>query len=600
MLVVGLVAAACGGSSRNAGATSSLPARLASATKSVLPITICCAWGTTWSYNPYNSYFPGIVADGFAYLPLAVQLPPTLTRYSPQAADSWTASGDTLTVHLRPSVKWQNGRPLTSKDVYDTVLLDGTDGTLWADLSNVRDPNSHEVVFTVRSGVPMALAEQTLLTMFPYPASQYGTFVTPSLKADEIAYFDKAATNPNAATKMPQYKAIEHVFTKLASFAPKSLLGDGPFQLTHMSTLEATLVAWKGFYQASKIHLAGIDYYNGISNQTMYPWMYSGKTDWTWSYFPPPIVAHWLSLPNTHIDLTSPQDEYVMTFNDHEYPLNNVKVRQALAYVIPRTKMISLTYGTKDPDGVPEAHPDGLTPTVEKLYLTKSQIAQLNPYPVNHKKATSLLRSAGFHKKGSQWIMPNGKPFTLNLIVNAATSDIETAFKVAATALTSFGIKSSVSALPGAVQSADQGKGNFQIGWNLPNSLDPLSEFDSMMGTSNNFSTLGTYAGDRGMGFGPQVTVPGLGKVAVAPTIDQENTSVAPGKKMDQLVWDWARLVNTDVPYLQYGNKVWQMSYSTAKFTGWPSASSNLWNTIGYNFGGGWLLILEGGKLRAK
>lgn len=595
-LVVALVASACGGTTPSASAP--VRARLAAASKPILPITICCAWGSTWSYNPFNSYFPGGVLYGFVDLPLAVQVPPTITKYSPQAASSWTSAGDKLTVHLRPDLKWQNGRKFTSKDVYDTALLDGTDGGLWGDISDVAAPSKSVVTFTIRKGVPMALAEETVLGMTPFPSSEFGRFLTPSLKADEIAYYNKNATDPSAASNMPQYKAIGKVFTKLSSFSPKSAIGDGPFTLKNMNTLEATLLAWKGFFAASKIHMAGIDYYNGTTNQVMYPWMYSGKTDWTWSYFPPNIVSHFLSLPNTHIELTSPQDEYNLEFNDHQYPMNITKVRQALAYVIPRNKMISITYGTKDPDGVSEERPDGVTPSVQKLYLTKKQISELNPYPVNTTKAAALLRSVGFKKSGNQWITPKGKPFTLNLIVNNAESDIETSMDVAAQALSTFGIHSTVSAVSGAVAGADQGKGDFQVGSSIPDSLDPLTELDAMMGTGNNFSTLGTYAGDRGMGFGPKVNVPGLGMVDVPTTIDHEATTVSPGKRMDELVWDWARLVNQQVPFLQYGNKVWQMSYSTAKFKGWPTVKSNLWNTVGYNLGGGWLLILESGKLK--
>lgn len=54
------------------------------------------------------------------------------------------------------------------------------------------------------------------------------------------------------------------------------------------------------------------------------------------------------------------------------------------------------------------------------------------------------------------------------------------------------------------------------------------------------------------------------------------------------------------LPGVEYGSKVWQMAYSTARFTGWPSKTSTLWDTIGDNYGGGWLLLLESGTLHPK
>lgn len=135
-LAVALATAACGSSSNTQRLSVKSNGKAATTTTSaVLPITIFSAWGSTWSYNPYNSFFPGTVIDGFVDLPLAVQILPTLTKYSPQLATSWSASGDTLTVQLRHSATWQNGTPVTSTDVYDTILLNGTDGGDPQDLS---------------------------------------------------------------------------------------------------------------------------------------------------------------------------------------------------------------------------------------------------------------------------------------------------------------------------------------------------------------------------------------------------------------------------------------------------------------------------------
>lgn len=595
-LAIVLTAAACGSTgspSASSGGSSS---------NDYLAFSPCCSWGTTWSYNAYNADGLGI-ADNLINLPLAVQNYPSLTSFTPELAKTWSVGGDSLTVHLRPGVKWQNGQPVTSKDVYDTVLLDGTNGSVfWNDITNVSTPNSSTVVFTLRNGESPVLAEDDLFgNLYVYPSSVYGKFVTPSLKSDEVAYFREDATDPNAASKMPQYKAMGSLFQRLAAAPVNTLIGDGPFKLEGITTSEAKLAKWGGYWDASQVHVPGIDYYND-QNSAIYPQLFSGTAQFSNVYLPPAIIKKWESTPDSHTALPLAFG-FVLEFNNAKYPLNETKVRQALAYVINRQTITDAAYGTSvNRGGSPSVTPDGLPPTIQSLYLTKSQIASLNTYATNQAKATSLLESAGFHKRNGQWIMPNGKPFTLSLVANTATSDIVESFDSAATELSAFGIHSSVSAVEGAEVTTDQYDGSFDAISVFDGSYNPLSIYNTMLGTGNNFLTLGNYAGKRGMGFGPVENVPGLGRVDVPSTITHEQSSVAPGPQMDKLVYDWARLVDQQVPYLWYATKVYQFSYSTKDFTDWPPLNaqhtSPVWNIVSANMEAGLLVALNDGYIR--
>lgn len=592
--VLALVATACGAAThvatRRSGASN--PQKLP-----FMTFADCCQV-TTWEYNPYGANFAG-AAEPFVYLPLAIQVPPKISTWRPQLAKSWSVSGDKLTVHLRPGLTWQNGQPLTSKDVYDTVLLDGTNGgAQWDAISSLSDPSPTTVVFTIRRGVPAASAEYDVLGTYPYPSSVYGKFVTPALKKDDIAYYNELATNPGQADQSSAYKAISDDFQALAKLSVPKIIGDGPFRFITMNTLEAKLVKWNGFYDASKIHVGGIDYIQQ-QNQNTYPYMFSGRADWSSTFMPPSIVQKWLSTPDSHIAI-APSFGFAITFADSKYPLNITKVRQALAYVIPRKQMVSITYGTKDGDAKVEPHPDGLSPSIEPLWLTKSQIASLNTYPLDPSKAASMLTSLGFHKSAGQWYTPKGKRFTMSMAVDSSTTDVVSTFDIAAKALTAFGIKTVVDAIPGAETGPYYWDNEADMSWETMNSLDPLTEFANRLGTDAEFAPYGTYKGAVGMGFGPKVKVPGLGTVDVPQKITAESASVAPGPEMKKLTWDWARLVNEDVPYLQWQNKEYQLSYSTKHFVHWPAAKSHLWQTTGYNVGGGLVLMMEGGYIRPR
>ncbi|QGN33198.1 ABC transporter substrate-binding protein [Microlunatus sp. Gsoil 973] len=564
----------------------------------------CCSWGTTWSYNPYNVNGLGIQND-FITLRLAIQNYPSLTDYTPQLADSWKVENNRLIVHIREGAKWQDGSSVTSKDVYDTAILNGTRGDgFWNDITDVEATDAQTVTFTLRKGQPVPLAENDILAnILPYPSSVYGKLVTAQLEKDVPAYYRAFQQDPDKAGKLPAFKRMGEVFKNLAALKVDKLIGDGPFQLDNITTKEAKLSKWDGFWGADKIKIGGIDYLNG-DTQTIYPQLFSNRIDFSNAYMPPPILKRWTGTPDAHTPLPLAFG-FVLGFNNHKYPFNIKEVRQALAYVIPRKQMSDAAYGTlPGAGGTWKEVNTGISPTMEKLYLPQDKINQLNKYPVDPAEATQLLKSKGFTKKGDQWMMPNGKPFTMTFMVNSQTTDIVTSFHSAATALTAFGIKADVNATSGAQQDADQHNGDFDAGMYFIGGNDPLQMYDGMLGTGNNFSSSGSYAGKRGLGFGPKVDVPGLGKVEINTTLDRQARNVAPGPKLTELTWDYAQLVNEQVPYIWYATKVYQFPYSTKKFTNWPpvgkNGSSPLWDIIGANMNGGISLALQQGYIVPK
>lgn len=76
------------------------------------------------------------------------------------------------------------------------------------------------------------------------------------------------------------------------------------------------------------------------------------------------------------------------------------------------------------------------------------------------------------------------------------------------------------------------------------------------------------------------MNVPGLGKVNIVSTINQEAATVLYGPHMKQLVWDWARLFNQEVPILIYGDKNVAFQYSTSRYV-WSAHKDGVWNVMG-------------------
>lgn len=569
-----------------------------------LKLSPCCSWNTTWSFNPYNVNGLGIQND-FIVMRLAILKAPSLTDFEPQLAESWEDSDGKLVVKLRKDAKWEDGSDVTAKDLVTTAYLNATRGDgFWGTISAVKETDDKTVEFTVREGQDMDLAKLAILpNIVVYPSSVYGKFVTDQLKKDAEAYFAKAATDPESAGKMPEFKRMGDIFKELAALKVDKLIGNGPFTLDNITTKEAKLTKSETFWGKDKIKVPGIDYLNG-SNQTIYPQLFSDGADFSNVYLPPPILKRWGSTQgsNTALPLAF---GFVMAFNSSKAPLDQKEVRQALAHIIPRQKMTEAAYGNVEgAGGTWKEVPTGLPPHIDELYLSKDQLGKLNPYAVDEKKATELLTSKGFKKQGDQWMKPDGKPFTLTLTVNADTSDIVTSFNSAATALTAFGIKSEVKATSGAQQDADQHNGDFEIGMAFVGGNNPLGMYESLLGPGYNFSSQGNYAGKRGIGFGPKKDVPGLGNVDVPNTIKKQVREVPPNDKMKEATWQWAQLVNEDMPYLWYATKVYQFSFSSKHYDNWPpleeGGSSALWDIISNNMTGGLSLAMQQGYIVPK
>lgn len=563
----------------------------------------CCSWNPqTYSYNPWNVN-PAPLSD-FVFLRLAVQDYPSITKYEPELASSWDVSGQTITVHLAKQAKWQDGSKVTGKDLYDTVLLNGLNGAaLWNDITDVKVVDDSTVAFTLRPGQPVALAEQDLLmNTLVYPSSVYGKFVTPQVEKDVPAYYAQVKAGSKGAASSPQQARNASVFQQLAAYDPKTVVGDGPYRLTAMTGAEAQLVKWDGFWLADKINVPKIKFTNN-ANEAIYPQLFSDNVDFTGVYLPPPLLKRWKSTAGSNLALP-PAFGYNAVFNNALYPLNITAVRQALAYAMPRKDMISAAFGTeKGSGGVPQQYLTGFSPQQNATYLTKDQLAQLNPYDNDTAKAASLLTGAGFTKKNGEWYTPKGVPFTLSFEANSSTSNVVTSFTAATKALTEFGIKSSVNATSGAQVSADLSNGNFQVIAANASGATPLLAVSALL-HDQNFLGSGNYAGKRGLGFGPTADVPGLGTVNIADTIFNQSRSVGPGAKLNELSWDWAQLVNQQVPYIWYGTKSYQFSFSTNRYTDWPpigsDGTSTIWNMASNNTSAGFVYALTQGYIKPK
>lgn len=554
------------------------------------PFYLTEVWDTAWSYNAFADN--AVDFSPLTTLSLAYQMRPQ-ENYVPMLAKRWTVTPKAITVYLRSGAKWQNGKPFTSTDVLDTFEIYGAESSLIGaenGITNITAPTAHEVVFALAPGASTTAMLSNILGTYLVPASEYGQFVTPSLlKEDLIA--DSGKSGP-AVSKAAAY--TKAVMDKVLKFQPKSLLGDGPYRLTAMTTAEAVMKKWSGFYDAAKIHVPEIV---GLQSTQALGDLTANRMDLSGVGASYSFIKHWEQASPYHKTKKvwdwSVFDWYL---NTKHYPLNLVGVRQAIAYVLNRPLLTEIADGFMRND--PTAIENGLQQVSQNQWLTPQELAHFHKYSHNPQKATKILEGLHFKKTRAGWIMPNGKPFTLSIIMPAGYTGPTISGTEAATELTQFGIKTKATAVEQPGYWSEQYKGQFQIswGWGGQWSANPLQEFYDIL-VSENYTP--HEPGYVGLGFGPVFNVPGLGKVNLTKQLTYDVNHTLSKAKITKLTLDYAKLFNEQLPVIQYNSKRDLLFYSTQSYSDWPTKLV-YWNQYGGNINVALMLMMLHGFIRPR
>lgn len=557
-----------------------------------VPFYVNEGWDASWSYNPFASN--AMTFSTLVVLPLAYQMRPK-DNYDPMLATKWTVTPKAITIDLRSGVKWQNGTPVTSQDVMDTFEIYGAESELLGaenGITNMTAPNSHEVVFTLKAGSNTTTMLQDILGTTLVPSSEYGQFVTPQLLKDDL----EANSGGSGAVVSKAAAYTKSVMDRVVKFQPKSLIGNGAYRLTGMTTDEAILKKSTNFYDAGSIHVPEIVVWAADTNPQGWAEMAANHTDYAWTGASVSILKSWATNPYHKTKLVWDWSTYDWYFNSKHYPLNMTGVRQAIAYVLNRPELTEIGNGFMRND--PTSIPTGLQQVIQNEWLTPKELASFNKYSYDPKKAAQILTGLHFKKTASGWLMPNGKPFTLSIILPSGYSGPTISGAEAASELSQFGIKTTATAVEQPGYWTEQDKGQYQISWGWGGwwVMNPIQQFyDSLV--NENYTP--HESGYNGLGFGPVVDVPGLGKVNITDNLTNDVNNVTNKAEIAKLTLDYARLVNQQLPFLQYNSKRDIVWYSTQYYVDWPTKLL-YWNQLGGNANGALALMLMHGFIRPR
>jgi peptide/nickel transport system substrate-binding protein len=268
---------------------------------------------------------------------------------TPLLADSWTFSPDlkTLTLTLKKGVKFQDGEPFTSKDVkFSFERFAAKDST-----------NKDKAFFASIQSIDASDPGKVTLT-----------FSGPSF----------------AALLHLGYNTAVILDEKSAANEATQPVGTGPYKLANWSKgSSATLDAWDGYRDAGKIAIkhATFKFISDSAAETAA--VLSGDVDAF-----PRIVANavdqFKSDPRYQALVGGSEGKTILGINNKKPPLDQLKVRQAIAYALDRQAIID---GGSNGQGTPIG--SHLTPN------DPGYVDLTGQYPHDPAKAKALLAEAG-------------------------------------------------------------------------------------------------------------------------------------------------------------------------------------------------------------
>ena len=309
-----------------------------------------------------------------------------------------------LTIKTRPGIKWSDGTPFSAEDVAYTMnsLRDlgakvrwGVDVNQALDEATVTDPN-------------------TVVLKFKIPSPRFFFFAT--YKYDIGIYIV-----PKHVFQDQDWTAFKHF--DIAKGWP---ITTGPWKVTE-SSLQQKVFERRDNWWAAEQKLAPMPpikhhiWLPMVNEQNTAQAQITNHADF--GSFLQPATFPTVIRQNPKVTSYSGQKPpwgYVdwwpisLYVNNEVKPFDDKDVRWALSHYIDRQQVIAVGYlGADTVSSLPMPPYKPLLPYFDAV---KDLLAKYDTLEFNPKKGDALLEAKGFKKNGAMWEMPDGKPFTLDII----------------------------------------------------------------------------------------------------------------------------------------------------------------------------------------
>jgi peptide/nickel transport system substrate-binding protein len=527
--VAGVIAV---GASVAVGAFSAAPAvaKSASAANSSALTVESSPVGEANGFNPFVPTAASSIvgATSLIYEPLFQSNILKPGKYYPFLATkyAWGTGGKSLTFTIRQGVKWSDGSSFGPADVAFTYNL----------IKN--NPSINGGGLTISS---VASSGDTVTLHFPTP--QYANFQ----QIASTVYIVQASQWQNAGDP--------------STFADTSPIGTGPYTVQSVGASGLVLTAnskyWGGPWNVGggAPAVKTVQFPALSSNTSALSALETDQVDWAGNFiagvkqaFAGKPLVFWSPPLNTNS----------LEPNLHEWPTNQLAVRQAISLAINREAISTQGEGGEQPVAV---NASGLTLPVFNQFLSPSVKKDKLSSGANPKAAEKVLENAGYKKVGKFFAL-HGKQVKITVTDPAAYSDYAADDAIVANDLKAAGINASFDGLAVNQWNSNMATGTFQLTmhWSQT-SVAPYQLYNDWLNGA--LATKSNRAGD----------FEGLKNA----TVNKELTTLAAANTVAQQVKDLAPIesyVASDLPVIPTVYGVSWGEYNTGTFNGWPTPTN--------------------------
>ncbi len=458
-------------------------------------------------------------------------------------ATNWTTSpdGKIWTFTIRRNAKWQDGVPLTARDV----------------------------AWTYNDIVKNQIANWTSYTT---------TIVKATAVGDYTVRIDCSAPQPALLANLAEVPILpEHIWAKIPVNTalhtytnPPAIVGSGPFQCVQWKKSNYLVMQANKSYWGGAPHVDDIVFEEYTSADTMGQDMKSGAIDGCLGL----LQAQMQML--AHVKGIAVKPVYVngydeLGFNCYKGPslgnpvLKDPKFRQALQWAVDKNKLCAVAYGgmAKPADTVITANyyrnPDWhWTPPADQAYS------------FNLAKASQMLTAAGYKLVNGVRLNHQGKPISLRLYARSSYQQSIACGEFVTGWFRQLGLKITLSTLDDGALEADlynTVKGVFtpnydMFEWGWYNDVDP--------GPSLSYFTTGQINGWSDCAWSDPL---------YDRTYEEQSTEMNQAKRL-QLVYKCQQIIYEQSPYIPLAYSDDTEAWNTSRWTGWVEMPAKVGNVV--------------------
>lgn len=501
--------------------------------------------GFVENFNPYTTKD---LYHGIMFEPLMVFNNMT-GKTDFRLAESYAYSDDlkTITLKLKPGLKWSDGTPLTAEDVVYSFML------------------TKEAPAFDQKGIWSGKNLQTITS------TDETTVVFQLEKADSTF-----------AWNLERYHIVpKHIWSKvndLTTFTNPNPVGSGPMTVVkYLKPQQMELCRNPNYYLEGRPYLDCVNFRSYNDNSQIQPALIKGEIDWG-SNFIADVESTFVAQDKANNHFWYPANDAIHLYvNTKQKPFDDLRVRQALSMALDREAIVDIAaYGyptaNYNPGGIAELYKTHIDQSVNQKY------GYLTQYDAE--KAKSLLDEAGLVDKNGDGYRDNADGSNISFdieVVNGWTDWIQVV-QMVTEYFEEVGIKANVKTVDWAVYDKNLKESNYtmSINWSMV-ATNPILAYQEYFSTSR----IGkTWHAGHGVN-SPEIDnlIDSFGKIGNA-------------QEQEAVISELQEFTAQNMPFIPlFSNPTW-FQYSTKKVVGWPNEKDPYVQPVWYD-GGKRVIILN-------